>query len=103
MNLKQFAVYPTDLATARITNPGLYVYTGAGAGSWTIRPRVGSTVNTKVDPAIFWVKNRGGANLVINRSGSDEFYDSAAASTLTLAAGESAFIADDGTYWVVLR
>lgn len=74
----------------------LYAFTGSAAASWTLPP-LASRVGLE-----YLVKNRGSADLTIQRAGSDQLYTTSAVSSITVAAGGSAHIVNDGTYWDVI-
>lgn len=71
-----------------------YVFTGTTA-TGTLPVVAG---NTGVS---FTIANRGSGNLTIQRAGSDQLYTSSAVTSITVAAGSSVRIVNDGTYWVV--
>lgn len=72
-----------------------YVFTGT-TDTWTLPALAGNT------GVRYWIKNRGSGNLTIARAGSDELYDTAARTSITIAAGQGCYIENDGSYWLVL-
>ena len=71
------------------------VFTGSTA-TWTL-PALSTRTGYN-----YWIKNRGSGNLTVQRAGSDELYDTAARTSITITAGQGCFIHNDGTYWNVL-
>lgn len=71
------------------------VYSGTGGNTWTL-PAVAN--NSTLE---FRVKNRGSGNLTIQRAGSDNIYDTTTQTSITVAAGASLMLINDGTYWLV--
>lgn len=74
----------------------VWPFAGTATATWTLP---GLSVNKGMEVA---VKNRGSADLTIQRAGSDQLYTTAAVTSITVAAGASARIVNDGTYWLVL-
>jgi hypothetical protein len=50
----------------------------------------------------FVIKNRGSGDLTVQRAGADQIYDTAAVSSITVAAGAKAKLINDGTYWLLV-
>lgn len=75
----------------------LAVFTGSIAPTWTL-PAVG-TFQQGIE---IQIKNRGSATITVQRAGSDQLYTTAAVTSITVAAGASARLINDGTYWLVL-
>lgn len=73
----------------------VYVNTGAAA-TWTLPALANNTGLT------YRIKNRGSGAITLQRAGTDQLYDTAAQSSITIAAGASATIINDGTYWLSL-
>lgn len=74
---------------------GLYVNTGA-ATTWTL-PAVASNLGVE-----FTIKNRGTGAITLQRAGADNLYDTAAVTSVSIAAGASVTVVNDGTYWLKL-
>jgi hypothetical protein len=70
-----------------------YVFTGTAAATWTL-PALSSTYKL-----IYFVKNRGTAQLTVKRAGSDQVYTYRADSILLLNPGEQFRLQNDSTYW----
>jgi len=77
-------------------NKYLNVLTGTTARTFTL-PAVSG--NTSVE-LVF--KNRSTQTLTVQRAGSDQLYDTAAVNSISVAAGASARVINDGTYWLVI-
>lgn len=70
-----------------------YSFDGSTA-TWTL-PTIAAS-----DGHTYFIKNRGSGNLIINTSGGgNELYDSAATNSITVAAGASVILHNDGTYF----
>lgn len=78
-----------------LSDGGVYVFTGSGAKAWTLPDLVRETEIS------YFIKNRGSATVTLTRAGTDEIWDTAAANTLAIAAGQSYLVTSDGTYWCV--
>lgn len=74
----------------------LWVFTGTAAATWTL-PALSARTGLE-----YLIKNRGSADLIVQRAGSDQLYTTEAVSSITVAAGSSAHIVNDGTYWDVM-
>ena len=93
--------YVFSRATLKANGDGLYVFTGGSACTFTIMPGSNSEVGG-LDYAGFRIfKNRGSANLTISAA-TAIIYDTAAATSLVLTAGQAAILSWDGTYWNVV-
>jgi hypothetical protein len=73
----------------------VYVFTGTTT-TWTLPALANNTGLT------YRIKNRGSGAITLQRAGSDQLYDTAAQTSITIAAGGQATIINDGTYWLVL-
>lgn len=73
----------------------VYVFTGTTT-TWTLPALANNTGLT------YRIKNRGSGAITLQRAGSDQLYDTAAQTSITIAAGASATIINDGTYWLSL-
>lgn len=76
-------------------NASLWSNTGAAA-TWTL-PALSTNLGRE-----YTIKNRGTGDLTIQRAGSDNLYTTSAVTSITIAAGASARVINDGAYWVVL-
>lgn len=74
----------------------VWPFAGTAAATWTL-PSLLTNKGMEV-----LIKNRGSADLTVQRAGSDQLYTTAAVTSITVAAGASARIVNDGTYWLVL-
>jgi hypothetical protein len=74
----------------------LYAFTGSSAATWTLPAVTGNTGLT------YFIKNRGSANVVVQRAGADNLYTSSAVTSITILPGESRTIINDGAIWNVL-
>lgn len=72
----------------------LNVLTGTVARTFTLPAVAG---NTGVE---LLFKNRSTQTLTVQRAGSDQIYDTAAVNSFTVAAGGTASVINDGTYWL---
>ncbi|MCZ9884045.1 SGNH/GDSL hydrolase family protein [Arthrobacter sp. B2a2-09] len=68
----------------------------SGTPTWTLPALANNTGLT------YRVKNRGSVSLTVQRAGSDNLYDTTTQTSITVAAGASATIINDGTYWLSL-
>jgi hypothetical protein len=73
----------------------VYVNTGA-ATTWTLPALANNTGLT------YRIKNRGTGAITLQRAGTDQLYDTAAVTSITIAAGASVTIINDGSYWLSL-
>jgi hypothetical protein len=77
----------------------LFVFTGTTT-TWTL-PAITPGSNIIAIGAIIRIKNRGSGNIILNtNAGATDIYDTAAVNTLTLAAGDSLMLINDGTYFL---
>jgi len=82
-------------AAITLTEGGVYVFTGSAAKAWTLPDLTRETEIT------YFIKNRGSDTVTLTRAGTDEIWDTAAVTTLAIAAGTSYLVTSDGTYWIV--
>jgi hypothetical protein len=68
----------------------------SGTPTWTLPALANNTGLT------YRIKNRGSVSLTVQRAGSDNLYDTTTQTSITVAAGASATIINDGTYWLSL-
>lgn len=92
------SVITSNAATLTMARDGsVYVGTAtSGTPTWTLPTLANNTGLT------YRIKNRGSVPLVIQRAGSDQLYDTAAVNSVSIAAGASVTIINDGTYWITL-
>jgi len=74
----------------------MWSFTGSSATAWTL-PALSTSVGLE-----YVVKNRGSADITLSRAGSDNLYTTSAATSITITAGNSARIVNDGGYWAVI-
>ncbi len=78
------------------TNPSIqWLYVGTNTSNDTL-PDLASNSNR-----IFYFKNLGTGNLVVQRKGTDTLYDGSKVSSYTLLPGQSTFITSGSSYWNV--
>lgn len=97
----QFAPALTTSAAGTLTlssSDTTYVYTGSSTATWTL-PAISGDTGT-----ILNLYNRGSGNVTVQCAGSDDLYDGANGSvtSVTMAAGNSLQLYDDGSYWLVV-
>lgn len=73
-----------------------WAFTGSSATTWTL-PAVSGNTGMR-----FILKNRGSAAITLVPAGSDNLYTTSTVTTLTLNAGDSFEVINDGTYWLIL-
>lgn len=73
----------------------VYVHTGTGA-TWTLPALANNTGLT------FTIKNRGSGAVVLQRAGTDNLYDTASVTSVSVAAGGTARVVNDGSFWLVV-
>jgi hypothetical protein len=94
----QYTVNVVSGATNTITqnSSAIQVFSGSSGTTWTMPAVSGNTGLT------FVIKNRGSASITLNsNAGGNDLYDTAAASTITITAGQSLRFTNDGTYYIV--
>ncbi|MHA4848751.1 hypothetical protein L1080_004285 [Rhodococcus sp. MSC1_016] len=74
----------------------MWSFTGSAATVWTL-PALAN--NTGLE---FSIKNKGSADITLQRAGADNLYTTAAVTSITITAGNSARVVNDGAHWVVL-
>lgn len=91
----------TSTTTLTLQTAGVdgYCYTGAGAATWTLPPVAGNAGQT------FTIVNRAGAAAItLQRAGGDNLWkDGATATSVTVNAGTTLELYNDGTYWSVVN
>lgn len=70
-----------------------YVFTGSSPTTWTLPAISGNTGKRLI------VENRGSAAITLQRAGTDQIWFLAALTNVTIAAGGSMILVNDGTYW----
>lgn len=81
--------------TLILANSTHYVFTGTTT-TWTLPAASGNTGVT------YFIKNRGSGAITLNANGgASEIYSTSGVATITINAGESFILADDGTFWDV--
>lgn len=86
----------TGTAGLTLTDRDTYVYTGAGT-TWTLPPLSGYA------GAEILIRNRGTGAVTLNSStGGNDIFTTSAVATLSIAAGATARLLHDGTYWTAL-
>ena len=73
----------------------VFVNTGAAA-TWTLPALANNTGLT------YRIKNRGTGAITLQCAGADQIYATSAAASISIAAGDSATVTNDGTYWLSL-
>jgi len=91
-----FLATASSATSLTLADSGGYIFTGGSATTWTL-PALASTNNR-----MYFIKNRGSANITLQRAGSDQLYTTSAVNSITIAAGESYIIYNDATYWNVM-
>ena len=77
-----------------LTTSSLYVFTGTTT-TWTL-PTIAGNTNR-----VFYIKNRGSGAITLNtNAGGNEIYTTSAVNTITINAGESELLWNDGTYFL---
>lgn len=85
----------SSATTLTLKEGGVYVYTGATTTTWTL-PEL-----SREGEISYFIKNRGSDTITLNRAGSDEIWDTSAVNSLSIVAGASYLLTNDGTYWIV--
>lgn len=89
------AVKTSSAATLTLArDASMYVNTGAAA-TWTLPTLANNTGLT------YKIKNRGSGAITLQRAGTDQLYDTAAQTSISIAAGATVTIINDGAYWLV--
>lgn len=92
----QYTINTVSGTTSTLTVNSKYVqvFTGSSGTTWTL-PAIGNTGLTYI------IKNRGSASITLNsNAGGNDIYTTSAVSSLTINAGESYTVTDDGTYFI---
>lgn len=74
----------------------MWSFTGSAASTWTL-PAL--NLNTGLE---YIIKNKGSADITLQRAGADNLYTTAAVTSITITAGGSARIINDGAHWAVV-
>lgn len=89
-------VVTSAAATLTLSRAGsLFVFTGTTT-TWTL-PAVAN--NTGLS---YTIKNRGSGAITLQRAGTDNLYDTTTQTSISIAAGATARVVNDGTYWLVV-
>jgi len=85
----------SSAGTLNIGNSEGYVFSGTTT-TWTL-PAISGNTGVK-----YYIKNRGSGSITLNsNAGGNDIYDTSATNTLTITAGTSKVLVNDGTYWTV--
>lgn len=71
-------------------------FTGTAATTWTL-PSLATNVGLE-----YLIKNKGTADITLQRAGTDQSYTTSAVNSITITTGTSARIVNDGLHWVVM-
>lgn len=74
----------------------VYIFTGSSGTTWTLPAITGNT------DLSYYIKNRGSANIILQRAGSDNIYDTASVTSITILPGEARTVVNDGAFWNIL-
>jgi hypothetical protein len=85
----------TLILTTATTNEKTYVFTGSSATVWTL-PVISNSSTYPLQ-----IKNRGTANITLQRAGSDQLYLTSATNFITIFPGDAVKVQKDGTYWII--
>lgn len=96
MTYRRVAAAQTGTSLTLTRTASVWPFAGTSAATWTL-PTI--SLNKGAE---FLIKNRGSADLTVQRAGSDQLYTTEAVSSITVAAGGSAHLVNDGTYWSVI-
>jgi hypothetical protein len=81
--------------TLNLTTSTTYVFTGTTT-TWTLPGITGN------ENRVYYIKNRGSGSITINsNAGANEIYNTSAVNTITVPAGGSCMLQNDGTYFLV--
>lgn len=76
-------------------NTNFYSFTGSTT-TWTLPALAAGTIGT-----VFYIKNRGSGSITLQRAGSDNLYTTTSVTSITIAAGASAIVWSDASFWNV--
>lgn len=74
----------------------VWVYTGSATSTWTL-PTIANNAGLT-----YSIKNRGSADIILQRAGSDQLYSTSTVTTVTITAGNSLRVVNDGVFWLTL-
>jgi len=74
----------------------VWVFTGSSGSTWTLPALSGNT------NLIYFIKNRGTANITLQRAGADNIFDTAVVTSVTILPGSAVIVSNDGTYWNIM-
>lgn len=86
----------TSLSITISESEKTYIFSGSSVANWTL-PSIISSIGQK-----YRFKNRGSANLIVNRLGSDQIFETSLVTFITIPPGDSYLVENDGTYWNVM-
>lgn len=78
---------------ATLGNGSIVVYTGAGGNTFTLPALATHPGKT------YFIKNAGGGNLTLARSGSDNIYDVSSVTSITISAGNAVIVSAGSSFW----
>lgn len=81
--------------SATLANSVNNIYTGTGGDTWTL-PSL-----TKWPGKLYLIKNAGSGSLTIQRSGSDNIYNTSSVTSITVAAGAAIILVAGSNFWYV--
>jgi lysophospholipase L1-like esterase len=91
-----FRVVVSATSTLTLDRTGtVFVFTGTTT-TWTLPALANNTGLT------YRIKNRGSGAITLQRAGSDNIYDTSSVTSISIAAGASREIVNDGTFWLAL-
>lgn len=74
----------------------VWVFTGSSNSTWTLPDLAANNQLT------YFIKNRGTANIILQRAGSDNLFDTSAVTSITILPGSAVIVHNDGTYWNIM-
>lgn len=83
-------------ATRTLSRDASVYVNGGGITTWTL-PALSN--NTRLT---YRIKNRGSGVITPQRAGTDQLYDTAVVTSISVASGASVTVINDGTCWLVL-
>lgn len=84
----------SSASTLTLADACVYNFSGTTA-TWTL-PAISATTNR-----VYKIKNRGSGSITLNRSGSDNIYNTSSVTSITITAGQACELRNDGSFWVV--
>ena len=83
-------------STTTLASQTYYIFSGSAAVAWTLPSMVANVGR------MYFVKNRGSANVTVTAASGQYIYAAASAGTYVVSAGESAMFVSDGAFWNVM-